>query len=444
MSREARLVVETGPCKGQKFVIEDGGSARAGRSSTSDISLNDPSVSRFHCRIFFKPGKGLWIADLGSANQTLVNGTSVQEAQLKPHDRIEIGDSTFTVVSDGSDPVAAVQTAALPVPPVSPGRTAPAGGIVDLGLTATEIRHKESKPNIRLLALLFVLMAMSVLVVWIFFFRNIGTRKPIANETEARIEDLELRYEKVDGSLSNIFQCIFVIQGTKAGIEFHDVADKKHFRKPLTDIDRKVIVNLWESVRNTGVLSLHQTDLIGNVKSTYTLRDLSVLSGTNSYRIRLLNTPEPSEFENARKILEGFGVNEFGIRSWAYPRGELEKLAGESMQIGLKLYDEKNVSHGNLYKSLRALNESAIFLETVDPKPDFYTDLTAKQELCDKELKTLVADLWFQAERARKIKDWPEAISVLRILCETVPDRSQKDYKEAEDQLADAERRIKK
>lgn len=441
MAREARLVVEAGPCKGRKFVIEDGGSARAGRSSTSDISLNDPSVSRFHCRIFFKPGKGLWIADLGSANQTLVNGKSVQEAQLNPRDRIEIGDSILTVVLDGADPAAGIQPGAAPLPS---DHSSPPGSIVDLGLTATEVRHKEGRPNSRLLLLLLSLMVMSVLVVWIFFFRNPGVKGLINIGTEARVEDFELRYEKVEGSLSNIFQCIFIIQGTRAGIELHDVADKKHVTKPLIEVDRKVMANLWESVRKTGVLSLQQTEYTGNSRSTYSLHDLSVLMGTNSYRIKILNTSEPSEFENARKILEGFGVNEFGIRSWAYPRGELEKLASESMQIGLKSYDEKQVSHGNLYKALHALNEAILFLETVDPKPDFYRELTAMQGKCDRELKALIADLWFQAERARKVKDWREAVNVLRILCETVPDRSHKDYREAEEQLADAERRVKK
>lgn len=418
-----------------------------GRSSSSDISLGDPSVSRFHCRVFFRPDNGLWVADLGSANQTLVNGCPVQEVRLKPRDRIEVGDSILAVVSDGTTDQSAAAgqpDAVTPQGPVPQPQPAPQGGVVDLGLAETKERNRGAKPNLRLLLLLVSLMVMSVLVVWIFFFRKPAGRKPADMRTEARVEDFELRYEKVDSSTSNIFQCVLVIQGTQAGIEFHDVADKKNFKRPMTDVDRKVVAKLWESVQKTGVLALRQTEYTEKSQNTYNLRDLNVLMGTNSFRIRVLNAAEPPEFENARKILEGFGVNEFGIRSWAYPRGELEKLANESMQLGMKLYDERSVSHGNLFKSLRALNEAVVFLETVDPKPDFYPNLTAMQEKCDKELKAILSDLWFQAERARKVKDWQEAANVLRILCETVPDRAQKDYREAEEQLTDAERRIKK
>lgn len=441
MSHEARLIVETGPCKGRKFVIEDGGSARAGRSSSSDIPLNDPSVSRFHCRIFFKPGKGLWIADLGSANHTLVNGKAVQEERLQAGDRIAIGDSVLAVVSDASDKGAAVKPDAASIPPAPP---ASRGAIVDLGLAATNVRQKGAKPNTRLILLLLSLMVMSVLVVWIFFFWKPSHRKPTSGRTDSGLAEFELRYEKVDGSLSNIFQCVLVIRGNRAGIEFHDVSDKKHFKKPHTEVDPKVIAEMLTSIQKTGVLALPQVEYVESSRNTYNLRDLTVLMGTNSCRVKVLNAAEPPEFENARKILEAFGENEFSITSWAYPRGELVRLANESMRLGLKLYDEKNVSHGNLFKASRAINKAILDLETVDPKPDFYGELVASKETYDKELKDKLKDLWFQAELATRSQDWQEAVNVLRILCDTVPDRSNKDYKKAEAQLTDAERRIRK
>ena len=460
MAHEARLIVETGPCRGQKFVIEDGGSARAGRSSSSDIPLNDPSVSRFHCRIFFKPGKGLWIADLGSANQTLVNGKAVQEAKLNTSDRIEIGDSILTILSDGSDapvattpsqPASAVaQPASVLVKPAIPAlktplSPSPAEGEVDLGLAATREKRTGAKPNVRLILLILAMMAMSVLVVFVFV--NMFAGRPgdtHVGPAEFRLEDSELRYEKVDGSASNIFQSVLTIQGTMAGIEIHDVADKKHYKKPLAEVDRKVLEKLWESVKKTGVFDLRKTEYMENSQGTYNLKDLTVFMGTNAYRLKVLNAAEPPELENARKTLEAFGKNEFGLSSWAYPRGELVRLAGESMQLGLKLYDEKNVSYGNLFKALRAMDEAVVFLETVDPKPDFYRELVTARETCEKELNAVVSDLRFQADRARKIKDWQEAVNALRILCETVPDRLHKDYQDAEKDLVDAEQRIKK
>ncbi|MEI6971269.1 MAG: FHA domain-containing protein [bacterium] len=437
MSREALLVVESGPCKGRKYAIESGGSARAGRSSSNNIAINDPSVSRFHCRIFFKPGAGLWIADLGSANQTLVNGKTVQETRLAQGDRITIGDSILAVVADGTTNTAGTFQ---PQPGQKPAAT---GDVVDLGLATTEARAKAHTPNLRLILLLLALMFMSTLVVWIFFFRKPVTRRLPGASAVPRLEDFELRYEKVEGSSSNIFQCVLTIRGTNASIEVHDAVDNKNFKKPLAGVDSEVIAELWDSFRTTGILGLRQADYIVNSQNTYELKDLSVMMGTNSYRFRVLNAPEPPEFENARKLLEGFGQNEFG-RAWAYPRGELERLAGESMQLGLKLYEEKGVSHGNLYKALRSFDEAVVLLETVDPKPGFYRDLVDTRERCRDELTRVVGDLWFEAERAQKTKDWHEAVNVLRILCDTVPDRLNKDYRNAEQQLTDAERRLKK
>ena len=68
--------------------------ARLGRSSKNDIILLDPLLSRHHCRLFFKPGEGLWLTDLGSANQTFVNAKPVQEVHLKPGDKISVGDTS--------------------------------------------------------------------------------------------------------------------------------------------------------------------------------------------------------------------------------------------------------------------------------------------------------------------------------------------------------------
>jgi len=291
MSREARLIAETGPCKGREFVIPANGSARVGRSSSNDIALTDPSVSRFHCRIFFKAGKGLWLADLSSSNQTLVNGKTAQEMTIVALDRIAIGDSTLKVISDGSDPAPAA-------PPASPGSE------VDLGLAATNAKLKNANHNIPLILLLTALAVMSVLVVWVFFVRKQQTAPTVIRTNDPGLDEFELRYEKVDGNVSNIFQCVLIIRGTQASIEFHDIADRKHIRKPMIDIDRRVMSELLSSIKRSGVMTLPKTDYVEASPDTYNLRDLSVLLGTNSVRVKVLNASEPPELESVRKILD--------------------------------------------------------------------------------------------------------------------------------------------
>jgi ABC-type multidrug transport system ATPase subunit len=73
-----------------KQKIIDKGTLSIGRSSTNEIVLKDPTVSRLHARIYFEEGK-FWVEDLQSANKTYVNGREVKEkVHLKDSDDIII------------------------------------------------------------------------------------------------------------------------------------------------------------------------------------------------------------------------------------------------------------------------------------------------------------------------------------------------------------------
>lgn len=66
-----------------------------GRSSTSDIVLDDINASRSHAELRFEP-QGIWvITDLGSTNGTLVNGQRITSKNLAEGDRISIGMTDF-------------------------------------------------------------------------------------------------------------------------------------------------------------------------------------------------------------------------------------------------------------------------------------------------------------------------------------------------------------
>lgn len=67
-----------------------------GRSSSSDIAVNDKKVSRNHARIIFKNGSYI-IEDLNSKNGTYVNGSRISGARnLNPGDIVKTGSSEFT------------------------------------------------------------------------------------------------------------------------------------------------------------------------------------------------------------------------------------------------------------------------------------------------------------------------------------------------------------
>jgi transcriptional regulator with GAF, ATPase, and Fis domain len=86
-------------------VVVDGGTKKViplakdvvniGRSSKSDVRLNNNSISRLHCR-FIRTEDGFKVKDLGSRNGTYVNRVKVDEYLLSDGDEVTIGDIGIT------------------------------------------------------------------------------------------------------------------------------------------------------------------------------------------------------------------------------------------------------------------------------------------------------------------------------------------------------------
>ena len=91
----ASLLVKKGQFEGQAFDFA-GGEIVIGRDETCSIMLeNDSMVSRHHAKVFCDD-KGVWcLADLGSANGTLLNNVAVATSPLKENDSISVGGTTF-------------------------------------------------------------------------------------------------------------------------------------------------------------------------------------------------------------------------------------------------------------------------------------------------------------------------------------------------------------
>jgi len=90
----ALLIVHHGPNQGARFLL-DVDSTTAGRSVSSDIFLDDVTVSRQHVT-FERNGTEFSITDSGSLNGTYVNHQSVTEATLADGDEVQIGKYRLT------------------------------------------------------------------------------------------------------------------------------------------------------------------------------------------------------------------------------------------------------------------------------------------------------------------------------------------------------------
>lgn len=98
---ELEVEREDGRASGRTVVV-DGELCRIGSHPSNDLVLQDPTVSRFHCRL--ARGSEAWsISDTGSLNGTFVSGVRVREADLPmPECRLGLGQSVVRIRELGS------------------------------------------------------------------------------------------------------------------------------------------------------------------------------------------------------------------------------------------------------------------------------------------------------------------------------------------------------
>ncbi|MFE9765778.1 FHA domain-containing protein [Streptomyces sp. NPDC005808] len=98
----AQLQVIAGPDAGGVHLLH-GGQIRIGRSADADVPLDDPDVSRLHCAITVTPEGRVSVADLGSTNGTVLNGTRVgaRPVRLAPGALLRVGESALRLAPPG-------------------------------------------------------------------------------------------------------------------------------------------------------------------------------------------------------------------------------------------------------------------------------------------------------------------------------------------------------
>jgi len=87
---QALLQVKRGPNAGSTFLL-DADATSVGRSTDSDVFLDDITVSRKHATFERRRGAEWFVRDAGSLNGTYVNGEQVDETKLAHGDQVQIG-----------------------------------------------------------------------------------------------------------------------------------------------------------------------------------------------------------------------------------------------------------------------------------------------------------------------------------------------------------------
>ena len=408
-----------------------------GRSSKNDVMLKDPSLSRHHCRFFFKSGV-LWVADLGSANQTLVNKVPIQEAELHVGDTVAIGSTELHVCEARPADVAA----SSPGTP-APDARAPVGDF-DLGLSRPATADDKRRPRIYLLLGLLGLTIVVAGVAWhIAKAKRAGKRARTVPPVAANATDstIEIDYEKVQASANNIFRYRLTLAKGTLAIQIDDVQNRRHVRKE-TAMDSRYAQLLVQAIEDTEFARL-DPEYVGVQPDIVESWDLRVTIGVRTRRVRVFNRVEPDAFRAVREKIEETGKNLLGLWAIEFSAEKLLDMANQAYLLGKKYYDEREVRHENLGLAVKSLKEAEWYLETVEPKPASYRDIVSQISTCTGELNSRYEDLNFRAQRAIKLRDWNDAAKTLLIICAMLPDRADPRHVQARKDLLDVENHMR-
>lgn len=440
MKKTPEILVTVGPLRGRRFAGTERG-LRLGRSSTCEIAMPDPALSRNHCLFELRDGD-LWVTDLASANGTVVNGVALgaDSRRLAVGDVVSAGDSSLVIVGAGEPAPAQRQ----------PGADGTAGAsALDLGLG--EEREAEAAapvPPKRILLWVAAVVAVVGAAALILSGGKDGADAEPAVQALAPERPVlhAFRFEKVEAGPKGIYR--YALKLDAAGtlsVEIDDVPkENRHVRKSAA-LSTNALEEL-DRILSAQDLSALDPEYTGVPLEAGTLKSfaLTVVRGGRVFATAVENTQEPPAFRAVRERLETFSKNELGIWAIQFPAEKLVEMSAESRRAGDAKWEERDVQHGNLAAALAAYREAVFYLETVNPKPADYGALVARRDEVARVLEARYRDQRFLADRAINLADWETARRELRILCELVPDVKDARHAEAAAKLLDVEGRLKK
>lgn len=445
--KELYLRLDSGEEKGRIFKVTSMG-MRLGRSSSNDIHVPDEELSRNHCLFEMSSSGELRITDLASANGTMVNGEKIgaETKVLAVGDIIEVGNTMLTVIdSDKPKPIE------VKVPKAETK--------VDLGLQkkeeatpSDEKRDPEEKAE-RPMWLNFIWLGVALLMAiagYLLLEIPIETKTEISSISESEGEMPQtlkaLEYEKIDADSSRIFRYHIVIdESAKISLELDDVpAANRHVRKN-SKLSPKAIDRLIGLLSKQEVATLEreysgESPMSINELKSYKL-SVNIDGVIKEYYIE--NAPEPEAFRDFREQLETFVNNELGIWSIQYPKEKLLELSYGAYELGDSKWDERDVEFGNVAAAIKAYNESIFYLDTINPKPEWFNKVRENLRVAKEELDKRYKEQLFKADRAINTGHWEDAKTELRLLLEMIPEAEDDRHKTAERKLLDVTNRIK-
>ena len=456
MQQEIEIVVLNGESAGKRYKVPQSG-LRLGRSSTNEVAVKDEELSRNHC-MFEKSADGtVQIIDLASANGTFLNGEMLgsEPKQISAGDSITAGATKFKVVKAGDE--VDIEKASQEATDSAVG-----GSGIDLGLDAGE-KSGVAENGKMAAGGLDIKRASLVNMIWagvvVVFALAIGIilcvpsggggqlKKNAKNLPPPKPKLYALSYEKIEADSTRIFRYAMTInEDGILRIVYDDVPGENRHVDKSAKLSEAAIDHVVEMFTNPKWEESEEAYTGASVESENSLKrwKIRTVMGRKAHEVLVENSVEPDYFKEIREALEVFSRNELGVWALQYSREELLRLAAESEKIGDTRLEEADVEYGNVAEAVKAYRDAVFYLDTVNPKPQSYPQLKAKQIKAKQELDTRYQDQSFIADKALNLGDWETAARELRILIDIINDTSDERSVVAKAKLNDVEDRMKK
>ncbi len=406
---KAELTILDGERRGERFEL---GSRilSIGRFSDNDIVLSDPAVSSHHCEIL-SLGGNFFIVDKKSRNGTWLNGKEIGRAQLLSGDKIGVGDTTFVFTP------------------------------LERKVNIQGQRKTCRKPAVFVLLGVLGLSAIFLILKYIQRPAKIAAGPPVF--------ELNLVEEKGDSEKLVRSQTNISAEGIMR-FHFDDMDKGRHFYREvkLTPVE---IQNLQKKVRDSGLFQEGMSPAAGYGRSAQP-HTILLPAPLLTISIRLGSLEKKGSFygdlpESVVSVKEELYMlrdKKFSFPSLALSGKELVKKARKAFSRGRFLYDERGSKSGNLFSSICAFKEAFVFLETVEPKPDFYLNVEEYLYRSREELELEFGRLRFQVEKAIRLMQWEKARDNLEKLLAKIPDKTDERYKYAITRIEKVRKRCKR
>ena len=416
---------------------------RLGRSSTCEISIPDPSLSRNHCLFELRNG-AVWVTDLASANGTLVNEETLgaNSRKLNPGDTLTAGDTTLQVMAAGnSDDSATV---------VGRAAVSNAADELDLGLGGGNDGDKNAAERKGIgRGVLWGIAAAVALVAVSFILLSPSPEAP--KKTVAPVDKTDdstliaFSFERVDASTSRIYR--YSMEYSPDGslhVEYADVPGENRHLSRTVKLSPAALKRLADIFASEALYGLER-EYVGSGISAGILksRKLKIVRGARVFETSVENTEPPDSLRSVCESLEAFAQNELGAWALQHTSGELQVMSADAARLGDSKWSERDVQYGNISDAIKAYDKALMYLDTVNPKPAEYEEVLGKRKTAKEELDRRYRDQRFLVDQAINMQDWTAAQRNLRVLCDMVPDERDPRHAEATAKLLDVEARQK-